>query len=577
MIKKLIRQMLTAQIFSALTVSLCLLIDSIMIGRFLGVQAIAAYGLANPILLVIGAIGTMLAAGVQVACSRSLGRGSQEETNKGFSSSFALTFGISIPFVILVLLFRGPVATVMGAGTEGELFASTSGYLAGFIVGAPATMGALILVPFLQMAGQSGLLIAAVLTMTIADVAFDLLNVFVFHGGMFGMGLASSLSYYAALIVGGIYFLSKKSVFRFSRKLVTKEKIREMFTAGIPAVFNMASSVVLIYLMNRILLGTGGSVAVAAFSVISTIGNASNCITTGIGGVSLTVSGILYNEEDRNGLTEMIGLFVRYSVFLGLGVGVLLLIFAPYCVALFIPEAGPARTMAILGLRLYATGLIPCCINNAIKNAYQGTEKVRLTEIVSIVEGALLPGLTALILGTAIGTTGCWFYFVIGETLTLVLIALYARKKMGRPAWKDGAVLLLGDEFSVAPEDLLELDLRTVEGVTADAERAGRFCKDHGRTESEANNITLCIEEMGTYIIRHGFQNGKKENHLSVRVLAKPDHWVLRFRDDCGAFDPIHYVPQEEEENLGIRLVLAIASEVRYTYSLNLNNLTIIL
>ena len=57
MIRKLVRQMLLAQIFSALTVSLCLLIDNIMIGRFLGVEAIAAYGLANPILLVIGAIG----------------------------------------------------------------------------------------------------------------------------------------------------------------------------------------------------------------------------------------------------------------------------------------------------------------------------------------------------------------------------------------------------------------------------------------------------------------------------------------------------------------------------------------
>ena len=42
MIRKLIRQMLTAQIFSALTVSLCLLIDSIMISRFLGEKAIAA-------------------------------------------------------------------------------------------------------------------------------------------------------------------------------------------------------------------------------------------------------------------------------------------------------------------------------------------------------------------------------------------------------------------------------------------------------------------------------------------------------------------------------------------------------
>ncbi len=74
MIRKLIRQMLTAQIFSALTVSLCLLIDSIMISRFLGEKAIAAYGLANPLLLAIGAIGTLLAAGVQVVCSKALGR-----------------------------------------------------------------------------------------------------------------------------------------------------------------------------------------------------------------------------------------------------------------------------------------------------------------------------------------------------------------------------------------------------------------------------------------------------------------------------------------------------------------------
>ena len=47
MIKKLIRQMLVAQIFSALTVSLCLLIDSIIIGQYLGVGAIAAYGALN--------------------------------------------------------------------------------------------------------------------------------------------------------------------------------------------------------------------------------------------------------------------------------------------------------------------------------------------------------------------------------------------------------------------------------------------------------------------------------------------------------------------------------------------------
>ena len=232
MIKKLVRQMLAAQILSALTVSLCLLIDNIMIGQFLGEYAIAAYGLANPVLLLIGALGTMLSAGVQVACSRSLGMGSQEETNKGYSSAIGVTVAVSCFFMIIVLLLHNPMATWMGAGTAGELYDNTRGYLAGFIIGAPASMGALILVPFLQMAGQSNLLIAAVLGMTVADVAFDLLSVLVFNGGMFGMGLASSLSYYVAMLIGGTYFISKKSVFKFSRKLVTREKILELLKGG---------------------------------------------------------------------------------------------------------------------------------------------------------------------------------------------------------------------------------------------------------------------------------------------------------------------------------------------------------
>ena len=95
MIKKLVGQMLAAQILSALTVSLCLLIDNLMIGRFLGEGALSAYGLAGPVLLIIGAIGSMLCAGAQVACSKSLGRGSQEETNAGYSSALAVTAGIA--------------------------------------------------------------------------------------------------------------------------------------------------------------------------------------------------------------------------------------------------------------------------------------------------------------------------------------------------------------------------------------------------------------------------------------------------------------------------------------------------
>ena len=484
-----------------------------------------------------------------------------------------MTAAISVAFMALVLILRVPLARLMGAERQGvSLMAETSGYMAGFIVGAPASMGALILVPFLQMAGKSGLLIAAVLGMTVSDVAFDLLNVKVFHGGMFGMGLASSLSYYGAMVIGCGYFVSKKSVFRFSRAGVRRDKMLELLKGGVPTVFNMASSVVLIFAMNKLLLeSAAGAMAVAAYTVITTIGNASNCISTGMGGVSLTLSGILYNEEDKNGLRDLLGLLVRWALSLGVGMAAVLLIFAPVFVGVFLTDASAIQSMAILGVRLYALGLIPCCVNNAFKSCYQGIGRVRTMEIICIMEGAVLPVLSAVVL---MRFNAVWFFFLAGETLTLIGILGWAALKNGRLG---GDLLLLPRDFGVSPEDLMEADIRSVQEAVKVSWEADAFCRARTQNFRLAHHLSLCIEEMGTNVVKHGFAPDGK-NHLSLRLQHKGSHWTLRFRDDCSAFDPVQYVPSGEKgENIGIRLVLHMADEVRYTYSMNLNNLTLIL
>ena len=574
MIKKLIRQMLLAQIISALTVSLCLLIDNIMIGRYLGENALTAYGLANPVLMVIGAVGSMLCAGVQVVCSRSLGRGLREETDAGYSTAIAVAAVFAAAFMAVVFIFRVPIARLMGAD-DPELLNETSTYMMGFTIGAPASMAALILVPFLQMAGQGNLLIVAVLGMTVSDVALDLLNVLVFNGGMFGMGLASSLSYYVAMVIGGWYFLSKKCVFRFSPKLIRWDKVRELVAGGVPTVVAMASSVVLIFAVNKLLLPVGGKAAVAAFAVINTLINACNAISTGSGGVALTISGILYNEEDRTGLKETVGVMARYGATLGVLVAGLLMVFAPWCVKLFIPEAGASQQFAIQGLRIFAVGLIPCCVNNAMKNLWQGAGRVGAMEIVSVLENALLPTLAAFVLSRIAGVTGAWFYFFTGELLTTVLMLGYVWMKNGGVTWQPDHLLLLQDSFGVPKKDMLEADMRTLEQVMNFSRRAQGFCIEHGSSEKLANHLALCVEEMGTNIVTHGFSK-TGENHLSIRLQYKDGRWMLRFRDDCTAFDPVSHVA-ENAESVGIRLAMRMADEARYTYSMSLNNLTLIL
>jgi len=574
LIRKLIRQMLTAQIFSALTVSLCLLIDSIVISRFLGEDALAAYGYANPLLLAIGAVGTLLASGIQVVCSKALGKGNQEEANIGYSSALAAAACASLLFLIVVIPGRNFFAGAMGAGKTGVRHDLTADYLAGFAIGAPGSMGALVLVPFLQMAGQSGLLVAAVLTMTVTDVALDLIDVYILHWGMFGMGLASALSYYAAMVVAGIYLFNRRCVFRFRRKNIRKQMIAELFKNGIPAGVNMAASVVLVYAMNQMLNAIDREIGVAAYTLILSIGNAANCITTGTGGVSLTLSGIFWHEEDRRALREAVGTLCRTGAALGLAMCGVLMAFAPAMISLFIPEAGPTRDAAVLGLRLYGLGLIPCCVNNALKYHYQASGRILLSEGISLAEGMLFPAACAFILGTIFGLTGAWIGFGAGEALTLVSLGILIRRTTGKQPWKDGAYLLLGKDFGCAEEDTLNLQVYSRDDVAKASRAADEFCMKRGGSERESKRVGLCVEEMAKNVVEYGF-TPERENHLSVLILNKEKQWVLRFRDDCKGFDPVAYVPKEGERSIGIRLVMGITEEAYYTYPMGMNNLVL--
>ena len=154
MIKKLFRQMLISQILSSMTVSLCMLIDSMMIGRFLRPEALTAYGLTTPILLIFAAIGNMIGAGVQVLCGKATGRNDIEGANACFTVSASVCGAVSVAGAVLCFVFARPVAIMLGAGEDPVVLRLTVDYLRGFIVGAPAFMAAQVMVPYFQITGR---------------------------------------------------------------------------------------------------------------------------------------------------------------------------------------------------------------------------------------------------------------------------------------------------------------------------------------------------------------------------------------------------------------------------------------
>lgn len=582
MIKKLFGQMILTQILSSMTVTLCMLVDSVMIGRFLGVDCMTAYGLASPVLLVFAALGSMISAGIQVMCGKAMGSGNKRRANACYTISVIAAAAIAAVGTAAVLLYTDPICTLLGAGQPGPdnpVFALTRDYLRGFIIGAPAFIAAQIMVPYMQISGSRKRLVIAVIAMTVGDIAFDLLNVLAVKGGIFGMGLASSLSYYIAFMIGIPYFFKKSCIFKFRVSSLHKRDLLRLVKAGTPTLVNQISLVLLTFVLNKILIVTGGNLAVAAYSVIATAGNLCYAFSTGVASVSLTLASIFYGDEDRSALKSVMNLMIARGIVICGTVTLVVLAAATPLVSLFLEDAA-AKGLAVQGMRLFVLSLVPCVLNTSFKNFYQAVERVGVSMTISVMQNFALTAISAYLLSLLLGVTGVWLGYLTGESLTLLLICVMVLIRSRKLRMTTDAFMLLNPDFGVSDEQCLELTVTDPEEVRLAVKNASGFCTARGLPPRLSTCISLCIEEMSENIVRHGFKEGA-DNSIDIRIMIRPENTVVRIRDNCRHFDPVKYMElhsgDDPTEHIGIRMVMGVTKEVSYVNSLGLNNLTMIL
>lgn len=581
--------MIISQILSQLAITLCMLIDSIMIGKFLGVDELAAYGFANPVLLVFTAVGGLLSAGIQVACAGHMGKGSQESINKVYSSAIAFTAAFCAIGIAILFLLINPITSLLGAPEESEVFGLTKDYLFGFSIGIPAFLGSLILMPFLQMSGKQKLLIVAVAAMTVIDVVLDFLNVKInlFGGGIFGMGLASSLSYVGGFLIAITFFLAKKCVYKFRPAYVGFKHFVDVIKGGLPTTVNQICIVILTLIINNILANVVPDQeicrdAVAAHSVINTVMNFLYSFGTGIGSIVLILAGIFYGEEDRESTTDIIKMGLKHSLVINLIVAAVVGIFASKVTGMFLgaDASMAARDFARIGLRLFCVALIPCCTTAVFKGYCQGTTRMRISELLSFAQNLFFPSIAVFILTkTGLSTYGVWTSFAIGEALTLLLYFIIAWVKAGRVSLRADVLGLLPANFGAKPEETFAETMYSYDDVIKASTDIKAFCIEQGLDDKSANALSLCVEELGNNVIKYGFHEDE-DNSIEVKCVHKDDKWVLRMRDNCKSFDPTNYMKLHEEAedktaHIGIRLTFNLVHDASYINSLGLNNLNI--
>lgn len=558
-----------------------IVIDGVVIGRFLGPDSMAAYGLVTPLINLTTAFSGILATGAQVVCAQHLGAGNKSKARRAFSMCMVVTAVISVVLITVLLLFREPICIMLGArGASAHLLPYAKDYMLGMMFCIPSVLLLFEFNTLMRLDGDANRVVAAVVVMTVLDIAGDLLNVLVIKGGMFGMGLATTVSYTIALVIMLLHFTKKDIIFRFSVKGLKLKDLGDILGTGSSSAVGSASTMVRNTILNQIMVATVlSSTAVAALSVLNTIMNFTSSTMIGIGMTAAMIAGMILGEQDRSAAEQLVKVTVKAALIVGGILAVLLFVLADFIAGVFGGDGGQEMTgLAARGIRIYAFSLILYGINNAFVNYTQGMRRMGISNTFCFLQNLVFIVLPALALSGILDTDAVWFAYLIGETLTLLSIFIFASvRKHGVPI-RAKDFLFIKEPFGVAQENIFEVSVTEKDQVVPASQAIAQFCNSKGAEHREQMLLSLFVEELSNNVIEFGFADGKKHS-IDIRLMNLDEGWAIRFRDNCRLFDPTEWIKLHETDdptaNIGIRMVCGMAKDIQYLNTMELNNLTI--
>lgn len=579
--KKMFRNLLASMVITLLATTLGIIVDGIVIGKFLGVESVAAYGIAGPVILVLLAISGIFTSGTQNMCAGEMGRGNVKNANDIYSVACIITVSFCVLLSIFINIFLTPICKLLGAtGDAAYLLGEVSDYIRGLSFMIPGMMLALVIVNIRQLVGDNMTAVYGTITMTVVNIVLDLLNVYMFHKGLTGMAMATTISYYSGLAVVMIRAYFGKSIYKFTFLKINWKYVKKIFKIGTPGAVEKFCLAIRITMFNRILVlvagsSVVGSFAVAALSVQYSINNFFGVIGMGVAMSVLSVTGVFFGEENRSALKRLLHEAFKTGVILTGISATLLFITCPVLVKIFTSNIY-AQRIAVNGVRLYCLSMPVDCINSIMKSYLQGIRRAKTTYVFSVLEILVISIGCAFFMGKTIGIYGVFATYFVAETITLILLILFMMIRDKTLRVRMDNFLFLKKNFDAASYNVYEGTIDTMDEVMELSKKTSQFCIEHGADEKSAEILALSVKEMAGNIIKHGFKQNEK-HQIDFRVMFKNGEYILRLRDDCQLFNPLDWFRNLENKNIesGIFKVKKLAKDIRYVNSMNTNTLIV--
>lgn len=478
-------------------------------------------GFAEPVNLLISALIGIISDGGSASCSNHIGRKNTKMIHANFSVAAWSGFALGFVFSALCLLAAPTMAYLLGArGTAADL---TSDYLRGLGVGfLPMTL-VQILIFYMRLNNGKMHTVVCALVMTVVNVVLDIVFVTKLNMGMYGMGLATSLSFIGAIVVCFTNIFGKGSIYKLVLPKNLGGELKQIIVTGAPTVLKRISITGRGIALNYILTALGGSVAVSALSVQNSANQLLNAVTLGVAATCMILAGVFYGEKDEKELEKSLRVSILTGFVLSGVLAVIVLIFAAPLTGMFLKGNGEDVILAKRSLCMYVFSLPLALINNVLASFYQATKNLKIPAILSVFRGFVFPVAFALAASTVIRTDAVWLSFAAAELFSMILLCtMIAKKEKHLPKCFRDLMML---EKGFTPSEAKVLDLtrsKDMDKVMQLAQQINAFCAEASVDERRSQILSLTIEEMAGNIVRFGYTKQGVHN-IDIRIMIFPD------------------------------------------------------
>lgn len=424
--KKLFLQYLFPSIGATMVTSIYILADTIMIGKGINGEAVAALNILLPLFSLMFGIGYLFGNGGAILMSVALGMKDEKRARQYFSTAIFLAVTLSILLLLITYLLFEPLIQLLGVTNDTYYYVTEYGKV--FIFGIPF----FILSPFLQIflrndrAAKRAMV--AVISGGVLNIILDYIFIFLLDLGMFGASFATVLGNITTFLILCSHFFTKENTLLWKKTDVSFLKTGAILGNGFSSFLVEVSAGIVIFAFNRQLLYYSGVIGVTVYSIISNSALIVGALNNGIAQaaqpiLSRNFGAGFYNRVQKTMRYGLITAFIAGAVFMCIG------IFLPSIVIYtFLNPTNEIFAMAKPAIQLYSFAFFAMAGNIFLNTYFQSLVRPKIALLISFMRGLILNIALLYTLPLILHVNGIWLTMPITEFVTLLVGFMLVKK-----------------------------------------------------------------------------------------------------------------------------------------------------